>query len=159
MIPGLWKTCSDAPKDPYQIICNGNEITIYSLIFNRKYNSPTAYLIPMKPPPTPKLTVSSPHTSDASGQSSQFLGGLYMTLSGLIESDLPATGPWAMAGKALFYLVKLGSIIWWTMLVPASDPPFSEGASKSSWYPETPSLVGRKSTTRTSSINTDKAKG
>ncbi|KAJ9083081.1 hypothetical protein DSO57_1038270 [Entomophthora muscae] len=115
----------------------------------------------MKPPLTPKLTVSSPHTSDVSGQSSQFLGGLYLSLSGLIESALPATGPWAMAGKALSYMVKLDPIIWWTMLIPASAsaPPFSEGESKSSWYHETPSLVGRKSTTSTSSINNDKAKG
>ncbi|KAJ9056543.1 hypothetical protein DSO57_1031992 [Entomophthora muscae] len=45
------------------------------------------------------------------------------TLTGLIDSALPAAGHWAVAGKALSYLVKLGPIIWWTMPVPASTSP------------------------------------
>ncbi|KAJ9083975.1 hypothetical protein DSO57_1028929 [Entomophthora muscae] len=86
-------------------------ITIYPLIFNGKYNNPAAYLVPMEPPLTPKSIISTPPTSDATGQNSQFLGVLYLALTGLIDSALPAAGPWAVAGKALSYLVKLGSII------------------------------------------------
>ncbi|KAJ9085709.1 hypothetical protein DSO57_1011411 [Entomophthora muscae] len=41
-----------------------------------------------------------------------------------------------LGGKALFYLVKLGSIIWWAMPVPASTPPSPEVASQYSWYPD-----------------------
>ncbi|KAJ9067089.1 hypothetical protein DSO57_1003002 [Entomophthora muscae] len=69
----------------------------------------------MKPSPTPKPIISIPPTSDATGQSSQFLGVLYLALTGLIDSALPAAGPWAVVGKALSYLVKLGPIIWWAM--------------------------------------------
>ncbi|KAJ9048409.1 hypothetical protein DSO57_1035379 [Entomophthora muscae] len=82
----------------------------------------------MEPPLTPKPSVSTLPTSEATGQSSQFLGVLYMTLTGLIDSALSAAGPWAVAGKALSYLVKLGPIIWWAMPVPASVPPSPEGA-------------------------------
>ncbi|KAJ9069871.1 hypothetical protein DSO57_1014193, partial [Entomophthora muscae] len=124
-----WYTLPNAPKEPYHIVCDGREITIYPLIFNRKYNNPAAYLVSMKSPPTPKLTISIPPTSDANGQIIQFLGVLYLALTGLIDSALPVAGLWAVAGKAIFYLVKLGPIIWWAMLVPASTPLLPVGAS------------------------------
>ncbi|KAJ9083260.1 hypothetical protein DSO57_1036453 [Entomophthora muscae] len=89
----------------------------------------------MEPPLTPKPTISTPPTSNAADQSSQFLGVLYLALKGLIDSALPAVRPWAVAGKALSYLVKLGPIILWAMPVPASTPPSSAGASQYSWYP------------------------
>ncbi|KAJ9082316.1 hypothetical protein DSO57_1005765 [Entomophthora muscae] len=101
-----------------------------------KYNNPAPYLVPTEPPLAPKPTISTPPTSDATGHSSQFLGVLYLALSGLIDSALPAEGPWAVAGKALSYLVKLGPIIWWTMPVPAYDYPSPEGASQYSRYPD-----------------------
>ncbi|KAJ9053134.1 hypothetical protein DSO57_1027312 [Entomophthora muscae] len=77
------------------------------------------------------LKVLTPLTSDATGQSTQFLGVPYLTLTGLIDSALPAAGPWAVAGKALFCLVKLGPIIWWAMPIPASAPPSPERAARS----------------------------
>ncbi|KAJ9058267.1 hypothetical protein DSO57_1013957 [Entomophthora muscae] len=95
-----WYTYPNAPKDPYQIVCDGQAITISPLIFNRKYNNPAAYLVPMKLPPTPKPIIPTPPTSDATGQSNQFLGVLYLALTALIDSSLPAAGPWAVAGKA-----------------------------------------------------------
>ncbi|KAJ9086808.1 hypothetical protein DSO57_1000431 [Entomophthora muscae] len=131
-----WYTRPNAPQEPYQIFCDSKAITIYPLIFNRKYLNPAAYLVPMEPPLTPKLAISTPHTSDATGQSSQFLGVLYLALTGLIDSALPASGPWAVAGKALSYLVKLGLIIWWAMPVPALTPPSPSGAPWYSWYPD-----------------------
>ncbi|KAJ9048069.1 hypothetical protein DSO57_1038648 [Entomophthora muscae] len=91
----------------------------------------------MESPPAPKPTISTPPTSDATVQSSQCLGVLYLVLTGLIDSALPAAGPWDVAGKALSYLVKLGSIIWWAMPVPASTPPSPADALWYSWYPDT----------------------
>ncbi|KAJ9064420.1 hypothetical protein DSO57_1030822, partial [Entomophthora muscae] len=67
-----------------------------------------------------------PLTSNATGQCSKFLEVLYLALTGLIDSALPAAGPWAVAGKAIFYLVKLSLIIWWAMPMLASAPPISE---------------------------------
>ncbi|KAJ9050511.1 hypothetical protein DSO57_1013751 [Entomophthora muscae] len=131
-----WYTRPNAPKKPYQIVCDGKAITIYPLIFNEKYNNPAAYLVPMEPPPTPSPIISIPFTSDATGQSSQFLEVLYLALTGLIDSALPAAGPWAVAGKALSYLVRLGPIIWWVMPVPASTPPSPAGAPGYFWYPD-----------------------
>ncbi|KAJ9054280.1 hypothetical protein DSO57_1016412 [Entomophthora muscae] len=100
------------------------------MISNRKYKNPAAYLVPMEPPPTHKPTISTPPTSDATGQKIQFPGVLYLTLTGLIDSSLSAAGPWAMAGKALSYLLKLGPIIWWVISVPALTPPSPAGAPR-----------------------------
>ncbi|KAJ9061180.1 hypothetical protein DSO57_1023093 [Entomophthora muscae] len=131
-----WYTHPDVPKEPYQIVCDSKAITICPMILNRKYKNPAAYLVPMEPPLTPKLTISTSPTSDATGQSSQFLGVLYLVLTGFIDSALPAAGPWAVAGKALSYLVKLGPIIWWAMPVPALTPSSPAGAPQYSWYPD-----------------------
>ncbi|KAJ9090122.1 hypothetical protein DSO57_1005859 [Entomophthora muscae] len=95
-----------------------------------------AYLVSIEPPLTPKLTISASPTSDATDQSSQFLGVLYLALTGLIDFSLPAAGPWAVVGKALSYLVKLGPIICWAIPVPVSASPSPEGASQYSWYPD-----------------------
>ncbi|KAJ9069494.1 hypothetical protein DSO57_1017971 [Entomophthora muscae] len=65
-----WYTRPNAPQEPYQIIRDSTAITIYPLIFNGKYNNPAAYLVPMEPPPTPKPTISTPPTSDTTGQRS-----------------------------------------------------------------------------------------
>ncbi|KAJ9080088.1 hypothetical protein DSO57_1028773 [Entomophthora muscae] len=131
-----WYTRPNTPKEPYQIVCDSKAITIYPLIFNRMYNNPAAYLVPMKPPLTPKPIISIPPTSDATGQSSQFLGVLYLALTGLIDSVLPVAGPWAVAVKALSYLVNLGPIIWWAILVPALTPLLPAGAPQYYWYPD-----------------------
>ncbi|KAJ9069493.1 hypothetical protein DSO57_1018132 [Entomophthora muscae] len=84
----------------------------------------------MEPPLKPKLAISTPPTSEATGQNSQFLGVLYLALTGLIDSALPAARPWAVAGKALSYLA---------MPVPASTPPSPTRAPQYSWYPDTKS--------------------
>ncbi|KAJ9049022.1 hypothetical protein DSO57_1028798 [Entomophthora muscae] len=131
-----WYTRPNAPKEPYQIVCDGKAITIYPLIINGKYNNPSAYLVLMESPPTPKPTILTPLTSDVTDQSSQFLGVLYLALTGLIGSALPVSGPWAVAGKALSYLVKLGPIIWWAMPVPSLTPPSPGGVPLYSWYPD-----------------------
>ncbi|KAJ9048796.1 hypothetical protein DSO57_1031278 [Entomophthora muscae] len=66
----------------------------------------------MEPPLTPKLSVPTPLTSDATGHNSQSMRVLYLRITGLITSALTATRPWAVARKALYYLIKLGLIIW-----------------------------------------------
>ncbi|KAJ9086601.1 hypothetical protein DSO57_1002323 [Entomophthora muscae] len=128
-----WYIHLNAPKEPYQIVCDSKVITIYPLIFNIKYNNSATYLVPMEPSLTLKLSVSIPPTSDVTGQNSQFLGVLYLALTGLNDSAFPAAGPWAVVGKALSYLVKLGPIIWLAMPVHICSPPLPEGALHTQW--------------------------
>ncbi|KAJ9085708.1 hypothetical protein DSO57_1011410 [Entomophthora muscae] len=90
---------------------------IYPLIFNRKYNNPSAYLVTMKPPLTPKSYVSALLTSDATGQNSQFLGVLYLALTGLIDSALSEAGPWAVAGNGIWRTLLMRDLFWLTLQI------------------------------------------
>ncbi|KAJ9061957.1 hypothetical protein DSO57_1015599 [Entomophthora muscae] len=47
--------------------------------------------------------------------SAQIFGVMYITLTGLINSMVPTTGPWAILGKLLSYTVKLAPILWWAL--------------------------------------------
>ncbi|KAJ9051743.1 hypothetical protein DSO57_1002006 [Entomophthora muscae] len=42
-------------------------------------------------------------------------GVMYITLTGLIDSMVPTSGPWAILGKLLSYIVKLAPILWWAL--------------------------------------------
>ncbi|KAJ9064181.1 hypothetical protein DSO57_1033119 [Entomophthora muscae] len=118
--PGHWKTFTSTPaqmppKNPIKL----SEVQKSCLLLGPHGTSPNTQTNHLNPP-----------TSDASGQSSQFLGVLYLALTGLIDSALPADRPWAVAGKDLSYLLKLGPIIWWAMPVPALTPPSPAGAPR-----------------------------
>ncbi|KAJ9056002.1 hypothetical protein DSO57_1037566 [Entomophthora muscae] len=47
--------------------------------------------------------------------STQIFGVLYITLTSLIDSMVPARRPWALLGKFLSYIVKLAPILWWAL--------------------------------------------
>ncbi|KAJ9084036.1 hypothetical protein DSO57_1028239 [Entomophthora muscae] len=67
----------------------------------------------------------------------QISGVLYITLTGLIGSMVPSSGPWAILGKSLPYIVKLVPILGWAH---PSGPPgpacqFSRN-STTGWIPD-----------------------
>ncbi|KAJ9074963.1 hypothetical protein DSO57_1001437 [Entomophthora muscae] len=104
----------------------GNKIIIPPLLFRDKYNYLPAYLIPMTPPLT--LRPNCPQESVAANESTstQIFGVMYITLTGLIDSMVPASRPWALLGKSLSYIVKLAPILWWALLAgPAGCLPES----------------------------------
>ncbi|KAJ9050610.1 hypothetical protein DSO57_1013025 [Entomophthora muscae] len=109
------------------VILDSHELYNHYLTIKLQHNGTT---------PDTQTNHLNPSTSDAIGQSSLFLGALYLALKVLINSTLPAAGPWAVVGKTFSYLVKLGPIMWWAMLVPTSAPPSPEEASRYSWYPD-----------------------
>ncbi|KAJ9067514.1 hypothetical protein DSO57_1038335 [Entomophthora muscae] len=79
---------------------------------------------------TPPLTLrpKRPQESVAANESTstQIFGVMYITLTGLIDSMVPASGPCALLGKSLSYIVKLAPILWWALPAePAGCPPAS----------------------------------
>ncbi|KAJ9059842.1 hypothetical protein DSO57_1037340 [Entomophthora muscae] len=40
---------------------------------------------------------------------------MYITLTGLINSIVPSSGPWSILRKSLSYIVKLAPILWWAL--------------------------------------------
>ncbi|KAJ9057586.1 hypothetical protein DSO57_1021275 [Entomophthora muscae] len=88
----------------------GIKITIPPLLFQDKYNFLPAYLVPMMPPLT--LRPNRPQESVATDESNstQIFGVMYITLTGLINSMVPTSGPWAILGK--FPNSVVGSPCW-----------------------------------------------
>ncbi|KAJ9073965.1 hypothetical protein DSO57_1010945 [Entomophthora muscae] len=122
----------------------GTKIIWPPLLFCNKYNFLPTYLVPMTPPLT--LRPDHPQESVATNESTftQIFGVMYITLAGLIDSMVPVSGPWAVLGKLLSYIVKLALILWWALPAgPASsqEPPLvgsltgSDVFSRESFYP------------------------
>ncbi|KAJ9065112.1 hypothetical protein DSO57_1023212 [Entomophthora muscae] len=73
--------------------------------------------------------------------STQIFGVMYITLTGLIDSMVPMSGPWAVLGKLLSYIVKLASILWWALPAgPAGRTPASSQEPPTGWIPDTQTL-------------------
>ncbi|KAJ9056150.1 hypothetical protein DSO57_1035978 [Entomophthora muscae] len=70
--------------------------------------------------------------------STQIFGVMYITLTGLIDSMVPASGPWALLGKLLSYFLKLPPILWWALPSgPAGFLPTSSQEHPAGWIPDT----------------------
>ncbi|KAJ9065356.1 hypothetical protein DSO57_1020467 [Entomophthora muscae] len=83
-------------------------------LFRGKFNYLPAYNIYMEPPVTPKLmSASSPDLpTDHTGK---LFGIVYITLTGVVDTIMPAAGPWSWVGKSVSYLLKLAPILWWAL--------------------------------------------
>ncbi|KAJ9088421.1 hypothetical protein DSO57_1023338 [Entomophthora muscae] len=115
----------------------GIKITRPPLLFRDKNNFLPAYLVPMTPPlpPQPNRLQESVATNEST--STQIFGVMYITLTGLINSMVPVSRPWAVLGKLLSYIVKLAPILWWALPAePAGCPPASSQEPPSGWIPD-----------------------
>ncbi|KAJ9079110.1 hypothetical protein DSO57_1038875 [Entomophthora muscae] len=90
---------------------------------------------------TPPLTLqpNRPQESVATNESTstQIFGVMYITLTGLIDSMVPVSRPWAVLGKLLSYIVKLAPILWWALPAgPAGRLPASSQEPPTGWIPD-----------------------
>ncbi|KAJ9087250.1 hypothetical protein DSO57_1034941 [Entomophthora muscae] len=91
----------------------------------------------MMPPLT--LRPNRPQESVATDESTstQIFGVMYITLTGLIDSMVPTSGPWAILGKLYSYIVKLVPILLWALPArPAGRPPASPQEPPTGWIPD-----------------------
>ncbi|KAJ9060887.1 hypothetical protein DSO57_1026204 [Entomophthora muscae] len=69
--------------------------------------------------------------------STQLFKVMYITLNELVDSMVPYNGPWAVLGKSLSYIVKLGPILWWALPSgPADRLPTSYQEPPTGWIPD-----------------------
>ncbi|KAJ9058354.1 hypothetical protein DSO57_1013203 [Entomophthora muscae] len=90
---------------------------------------------------TPPLTLrpNRPQKSVATNESTttQIFGMMYIILTGLIDSMVPVSRPWAVLGKLLSYIVKLAPILWWALPTgPADCLPASSQEPPTGWIPD-----------------------
>ncbi|KAJ9064075.1 hypothetical protein DSO57_1034188 [Entomophthora muscae] len=85
------------------------------------------------------LQLNCPQESVATDESTstQVFGVMYIILTGLIDSMVPTSGPWAVLVKLLSYIVKLAPILWWALPAePAGCLPASSQEPPTGWIPE-----------------------
>ncbi|KAJ9053083.1 hypothetical protein DSO57_1027691 [Entomophthora muscae] len=74
-------------------------------------------------------------TTDA--MSNQMFGVLYITLTGLVDSVVSNSSPWALLGGSLSYVIKLAPILLWeSPAVLAVFHPKTPNASTYAWLPD-----------------------
>ncbi|KAJ9072493.1 hypothetical protein DSO57_1027033 [Entomophthora muscae] len=92
----------------------------------------------MEPPVTPKqMPASSPDlTTDHTGK---LFVIVYITLTGVIDTIVPAAGLWSWVGKSFSYLFKLAPLLWWALpaKTPARVAPENNGLAAQDWIPDT----------------------
>ncbi|KAJ9055444.1 hypothetical protein DSO57_1003941 [Entomophthora muscae] len=68
----------------------------------------------METPVTPKpMLASSPDLP--TNHTGKLFVIVYITLTGVIGTIIPATGPWSWAGQSFSYLFKLAPLLWWAL--------------------------------------------
>ncbi|KAJ9082873.1 hypothetical protein DSO57_1000859 [Entomophthora muscae] len=69
----------------------------------------------------------------------KLFGIVYITLTGVIDTIVPAAGPWSWVRKSASYLFKLAPLLWWAL--PAKNlarvTPENNGPAAQDWIPDT----------------------
>ncbi|KAJ9077852.1 hypothetical protein DSO57_1012890 [Entomophthora muscae] len=106
-------------------------------LFRGKFNYLPAYKLCMEPPLTPKpMPASSPNLpTDHTGK---LFGIVYITLTGVIDTIIPATSLWSWVGKSFSYIFKLAPLLWWALLTKnlARVTPENNRLPAQDWIPE-----------------------
>ncbi|KAJ9077174.1 hypothetical protein DSO57_1019332 [Entomophthora muscae] len=89
--------------------------------------------LPVTPKSMPASTTKLPldHTS-------KLFGIVYITLTEVIDTIVPAAGPWSWVDKSMPYLIKLAPILWWALPAQSATcqfPNTSELANQG-WFPD-----------------------
>ncbi|KAJ9049318.1 hypothetical protein DSO57_1025740 [Entomophthora muscae] len=92
----------------------------------------------MTPPLTPQPDRLLEPTAAAKTPSTQLFGVLYITLTGLVDSVVPNSGPWSILRQSVSYIIKLAPILWWALPAGLTAPhPKLPNASTYNWLPDT----------------------
>ncbi|KAJ9049701.1 hypothetical protein DSO57_1021847 [Entomophthora muscae] len=106
-------------------------------LFSGKFNYLPAYNLSMEPPVTPKpLPASAPDLpTDHTGE---LFGIVYITLTGVIDTIIPAAGLWSWVVKSASYLLKLAPLLWWALHAKnlARVTPENDGLAAQDWIPD-----------------------
>ncbi|KAJ9050109.1 hypothetical protein DSO57_1017445 [Entomophthora muscae] len=106
-------------------------------LFIGKFNYLLAYNLSMKPPMTTKpMPASSPNLPI--NHIGKLFGIVYITLTGVIDTIIPATGLWSWVGKSVSYLFKLAPLLWWALPTKnlAQVTPGNNRPAAQDWIPD-----------------------
>ncbi|KAJ9057429.1 hypothetical protein DSO57_1022847 [Entomophthora muscae] len=106
-------------------------------LLSTRYNFLSAYQLNMELPITPKpLPVSASKLS--LDHTNKLFGIVYIPLTGVIDTIIPAAGPWSWVKKLMSYLIKLVPVLWWAL--PAKSVacgfPENDRLVAQGWFPD-----------------------
>ncbi|KAJ9078055.1 hypothetical protein DSO57_1010870 [Entomophthora muscae] len=107
-------------------------------LLREKFNYFLTYNIYMKLPVTPKpMPAFSPDLP--TDHTSKLFGIVYIILTGVVDTIIPAAGPWSWVGKSASYLLKLAPLLWWALPTKtlAQVTPRNSGPAAQDWVPDT----------------------
>ncbi|KAJ9054399.1 hypothetical protein DSO57_1015215 [Entomophthora muscae] len=97
----------------------------------------SAYKLHMELPVTPKPMPAS-SLDLLTNHTGKMFGIVYIILTGVIDTIIPAAGLWSWVRKSFSYLFKLAPLLWWTL--PAKNPaqviPETDGPAAQDWIPD-----------------------
>ncbi|KAJ9073424.1 hypothetical protein DSO57_1016660 [Entomophthora muscae] len=114
----------------------GNRYKRLPRLFKYKYNYLPAYFVPMtlSLTPQPNRLIETPTAAETTF--TQLFGVLYITLTGMMDSMVPISGPWSLLGQFMSYIIKLAPILWWALPASSVQPhPELPNASTYAWIP------------------------
>ncbi|KAJ9059881.1 hypothetical protein DSO57_1036944 [Entomophthora muscae] len=91
----------------------------------------------MEPPVTPKPIPASASNLPTDHPGKLF-GIVYITLTEVIDTIIPAAGPWSWVGKSAPYLLKLVPLLWWALPTKnlARVTPKNNRPAAQDWIPD-----------------------
>ncbi|KAJ9064925.1 hypothetical protein DSO57_1025263 [Entomophthora muscae] len=91
----------------------------------------------MEPPVTPKPMPASAAKLPLD-HTNKLFGGVYITLTRVIDTIIPTTGLWSWLGKSMSYLIKLAPILWWALPTQSATHQFPDASKPASqgWFPD-----------------------
>ncbi|KAJ9075933.1 hypothetical protein DSO57_1030921 [Entomophthora muscae] len=106
-------------------------------LFRDKYNFLLSYQMDMEPPVNPKPMPASAAKLPLD-HTNKLFGIVYITLTGVIDTIVPATGLWLWVGKSMSYLIKLAQILWWALPTQSATCQFPNTSklANQGWFPE-----------------------
>ncbi|KAJ9058040.1 hypothetical protein DSO57_1016562 [Entomophthora muscae] len=102
--------------------------------------------VPRNPPQARSLTIPASAAELPLDHTNKLFEIVYITLTGVIDTIVPAVGPWSLVGKSMSYLIKLAPILWWALLTQSATRQFPNGSNSvdQGWFLDTIyDLVGR----------------
>ncbi|KAJ9086663.1 hypothetical protein DSO57_1001455 [Entomophthora muscae] len=91
----------------------------------------------MEPPVTPKPMPASAAKLPLD-HTNKLFGIVYITLTGVIDTIVPAASPWLWVGKSMSYLITLAPILWWALLTQSATRQFPNTSKPANqgWFPD-----------------------
>ncbi|KAJ9089308.1 hypothetical protein DSO57_1014262 [Entomophthora muscae] len=106
-----------------------------SRLFRDKYIFFPAYQLDLEPPITPK-PIPAPAAELSLDHTNNLFGIVYITLTGVIDTIVPATNLWSWVNKSMSYSIKLAPILWWALPTQPATRQFSNASKLSGqgWF-------------------------